>query len=67
MTIAACTASLKFNPDNGYHRKYPTQSEVVSMVGWIDTKWNQIRHELIAMAAIVTAYKQEVNLIVISN
>jgi hypothetical protein len=29
-----------------------------SLVGWVDAKWNQIRHNLIAMSKIVVAAKQ---------
>ena len=30
----------------------------LSLVGWVDAKWNQIRHNLIAMSKIVVAAKQ---------
>ena len=37
--------------------KQPLISDCLSLVGWLDSKWNQIRSELVAMNKIVIAYQ----------
>ena len=37
--------------------KQPPISDCLSLVGWLDSKWNQIRAELIAMSKIVEAHQ----------
>lgn len=45
-----------------YQEKMITSSDHLFLVGWLDSKWNTIRVELIAMSKIVETYHSDLGL-----